>query len=96
MNGKNMNTTSKTDWARVDALTDEDIDTSDIPPLSDDFFSNARWRVPPTPRTVVIRVDPETYEWFQAQGESSERQMALALRIYAESGKSSRTDLESP
>jgi hypothetical protein len=29
---------SKTDWARIDAMKDEDIDYSDIPPLTDDFF----------------------------------------------------------
>ena len=30
--------TSKTDWPRIDAKTDDMIDTSDIPPLSDDFL----------------------------------------------------------
>ncbi len=29
-----MNNTSRTDWARIDAMNDEDIGTSDIPPLS--------------------------------------------------------------
>ena len=33
-----MSNTSETDWARIDAMTDDDIDTSDIPPLADDFF----------------------------------------------------------
>lgn len=33
-----MNNTSKTDWARIDAMSDEEIDTSDIPPLSDEFL----------------------------------------------------------
>lgn len=28
----------KTDWARIDAMSDEDIDTSDIPPLTDEFL----------------------------------------------------------
>ena len=37
--------------------------------------------------TVIIRIDPETFEWFQSQGENSEQQMAAALRIYAESNK---------
>jgi len=30
------------DWARVDSMTDEEIDTSDIPPLDDPFFSRAQ------------------------------------------------------
>jgi len=87
MNEKNMNSTSKTDWARVDALTDDDIDVSDIPPLSEDFFAKARWRIPVTPMTVIIRIDSETFQWFQSLGEKSEEQMAMALRIYAESNK---------
>lgn len=82
-----MNNTSKTDWARVDALTDEDIDTSDIAPLSEEFFAKAQWRVPASTLTVTVRVDPETLAWFQSQGETAEQQMAAALRIYAEARK---------
>ena len=82
-----MNSMSGTDWARIDALTDEDIDTSDIPPLTEEFFAKARWRIPLKPMTVIIRIDPETFEWFQSQGETSEQQISMALRIYAESGK---------
>jgi len=82
-----MNSISRTDWSRVDALTDEDIDTSDIPPLTEEFFAKARWRIPVTQMTVIIRIDPETFEWFRSQGENSEQQMAAALRIYAESNK---------
>lgn len=33
-----------TDWAKVKALTDEEIDTSDIPPLGDGFFASATFR----------------------------------------------------
>jgi hypothetical protein len=34
-----MNKSSETDWARVDALTEAEIDTSDIPPITDEQFS---------------------------------------------------------
>lgn len=33
-----------TDWVKVKALTDEEIDTSDVPPLGDGFFANAKFR----------------------------------------------------
>jgi len=46
MNEPNMNRPSRTDWARIDAMTDEEIDTSDIPPLTDEFFKNATLRMP--------------------------------------------------
>ena len=41
-----LNNSSKTDWERIDALTDDEIDTSDAPPLTADFFAKARWLMP--------------------------------------------------
>jgi hypothetical protein len=46
MNARNLNKQSATDWARIDRMTDEEIDTSDIPPLTDAFFAKAKWRLP--------------------------------------------------
>ncbi|NES25733.1 MAG: BrnA antitoxin family protein [Symploca sp. SIO3E6] len=82
-----MKNTSRTDWARIDAMRDEDIDTSDIPPLSEEFFSNAQLRMPKSAVTTTVQVDPETLAWFQAQGETAQQQMSVALRIYAEAHK---------
>jgi uncharacterized protein (DUF4415 family) len=85
MRGKTMNNTSKTDWARIDAMTDDEIDTSDIPPLADDFFLKAELRMPSSSlATVAIRVDSETLSWFQSKGAEADQHMAAALRIYAE------------
>jgi uncharacterized protein (DUF4415 family) len=83
-----MSSTSRTDWARIDAMTDDDIDTSDIPPLTDEFFAKAKLRSP-SPATVTVPVDAETLAWFQAKGEEAEQHMAAALRIYAEAQKRS-------
>lgn len=87
MNAKTMNNTSRTDWARIDAMSDEDIDTSDIPPLSEEFFAKSQLRMPRSPIPVSVLVDPNTLAWFQAQGKSAEQQMSIALRIYAEAHK---------
>jgi uncharacterized protein (DUF4415 family) len=77
--------TSKTDWARVSALTDAEIDTSEIPPLDDSFFSQARLRLPPQPLTeVTLHLDPQVLDWFQKQGSSYEELINAALRIYAQ------------
>lgn len=43
----NLKKPSQTNWARIDQMTDEEIDTSDIPPLDDAFFTSARLRMPP-------------------------------------------------
>jgi len=83
-----MNNTSKTNWARIDAMTDDDIDTSDIPPLDEAFFAKAKLRMPQsTVSMVTVPIDVETLNWFQSQGEGAEQHMAAALRIYAESQK---------
>jgi hypothetical protein len=44
MNENDLKKVSKTDWQRIDAMSDEDIDTSDIPPLDEAFFANAQIR----------------------------------------------------
>lgn len=87
MNADDMSNTSKTDWNRIDAMSDENIDTSDIPPLSEEFFDKAKLRMPKTPVKVLIPIDLETFAWFQAQGESAEQLMSVALKIYAEAHK---------
>jgi uncharacterized protein (DUF4415 family) len=82
-----MNSTSETNWEKVDSLTEEEIDTSDIPPLTEEFFSKSRWWKPVEPLNVLVQVDPSTLAWFQAQGDDYEKKMAAALRIYAEAHK---------
>lgn len=83
-----MNNTSRTDWSRIDAMTDSDIDTSDIPPLTDEFFEKAKLRMPASSlSTVAVRIDSETLEWFQSKGEEADQHMAAALRIYADAQK---------
>jgi hypothetical protein len=92
MNKDAMSNTSKTDWARIDAMTDDDMDTSDIPPLGEEFFAKATLRMlQSTVFVVPVPVDAETLGWFQAQGEGAERPMAVPLKIYAEAQKQSAT-----
>jgi len=43
---EDKNSTSKhpqTDWQKLEAMTDEEIDYSDIPPLDDDFLHALRY-----------------------------------------------------
>ena len=71
--------------------SNNEIDTSDIPPLTDEFFSKAKLRMPSSLATVAVRVDSETLSWFQSKGEEAEQHMAAALRIYAEAQKTAAT-----
>lgn len=84
MNAKNLKKQSKTDWARIDRMTDEEIDTSDNPPLDDDFFARAEWRMPEKKRAVTLSVDSEVLKWFEGQGADFQQRINAALKIYAE------------
>lgn len=90
MSDKPTNKPSETDWERIDAMTDEDIDTSDIPPLDDTFFKRAKVRLPKRLVTMTVQVDAEVLDWFKAQGDDYEQRVNAALRIYAEAHKSIR------
>lgn len=81
---KNLKKPSETDWARIDAMTDEDIDTSNIPPLTDDFFAGAEWRMPENKTAVTLSVDSEVLKWFEAQGTDFQHRVNAALKIYDE------------
>lgn len=37
---------SETHWERLDVLADDEIDTSDIPPLTEEDFARSSWRLP--------------------------------------------------
>jgi len=39
MNADITSNTSQTDWAKINAMSDNNIDTSDISPLSADFWA---------------------------------------------------------
>ncbi|WP_176453139.1 hypothetical protein [Pseudanabaena sp. SR411] len=41
-----MTNISKTNWDKLDALSESEIDVSDIPPLTEDFFNKSRWWKP--------------------------------------------------
>lgn len=89
-----MNSSSKTNWERFDARADDDIDTSDSPVLSDEFFGKAQWLMPEGSSaeqriTVEIQIDKNLLAWFQEQGQDYERRMRAALRLYAEAHRAS-------
>lgn len=87
MNASSLKKPSETDWTRIDQMSDEEIDTSDIPPLGETFFANAKLRMPENKVSVTVSVDADVLEWFKAQGEEFQNRINAALRIYAEAHK---------
>lgn len=68
-------------------MADEEVDTSDIPPLDETFFAGARVRVPKGKVSVTLDVDADVLAWFKEQGEDFQNRINAALKIYAEAHK---------
>ncbi|WP_263322587.1 BrnA antitoxin family protein [Endozoicomonas sp. Mp262] len=82
-----MKKTPGTDWKRLESMKDEEIDTSDIPELDDDFFNEAELRVP-VKKPVTIRLDADVLEWFKNQGQGYQTRINSLLRKYMEAQQS--------
>lgn len=76
-----MSKTSKTDWKRLGEMKDQDIDTSEIPELGEDFFKNAELHIP-AKQSVTIRLDADVLEWFKSQGTGYQTRINQLLRQY--------------
>jgi uncharacterized protein (DUF4415 family) len=87
MKEKNLKKNSRTDWARVDAIKDEDIDFSDIPELGEAFFQNATIRLPERKVPVCIRLDREVVDWFKARGKRYQSRINAVLKAFIEKHK---------
>jgi uncharacterized protein (DUF4415 family) len=78
----------KTDWDRIDALTDEDIDRAiaedpDAAPLDIDW-SKAEIVYPPKKQAVSIRLDEDVLDYFRAQGPGYQTRINAVLRHFVE------------
>jgi uncharacterized protein (DUF4415 family) len=78
-----MKKQSKTNWDRIDAQKDEDIDYSDNPRLTPAFFEKAvRW--PGNKELISLRLDPDVLSFFRRQGKGYQTTINLLLRRYME------------
>ena len=61
---------SQTDWKRLDAMTEEDIDFSDCPEITPEMFAKAvvRRGLPKTQTKaeITLRIDSDVLEWFKS------------------------------
>lgn len=88
MSNEPISSNSQTDWQRLDAMTDEDIDLSDCPEVTPELFAKAVVRRGlPTAKNksqVTLRIDSEVLEWFKSQGRGYQTQINALLRAYME------------
>ena len=87
MNGNDSNNISRTDWAALEAMTDEEIDYSEIPPLTEAFFENATLRIPADQARSLIQLEAEVIEWYQSQGTDYKTLIHSVLRRYMEDSR---------
>lgn len=77
-----------TDWEQLAQMTDEDIDTSEIPPVPLEMFARGIVRRGLKPvvakKQLTIRVDGDVLEWFKSQGRGYQTQINALLRAYME------------
>jgi uncharacterized protein (DUF4415 family) len=76
----------KTDWAAVDALTDEEIEVAvrndpDAVPLDFDW-SEAVLVIPPKKKAISIRVDEDVLDYFKRGGAGYQRRINAVLRSF--------------
>ena len=87
---------SRTDWRRVDATRDEDIDLSGSPEMTPEMFARAiaRQGLKPlrTKRQVTMRIDADVLDWFRARGPGYQTKINALLRAYVDAHRTGRAD----
>ena len=84
MSGNDLNNTSGTNWEALESMSDDDIDYSDIPLLTDEFFEKAILRIPAAQAHNLIQLDPDVMAWFQTQGAEYKTLIHIVLRRHIE------------
>ena len=83
---------SLTDWERLDAIQDDEIDLSDVPEITPELFAKAVVRqglkTKPAKKQVTIRLDEDVLHWFRTQGRGYQTRINALLRAYMEAHRS--------
>ncbi len=85
---------SRTDWARLDATTQAELEAS-IAADPDDVHEAPQWDqavlgLPPRKEHINIRVDADVLEWFRQTGRGYQTRMNNVLRAFVESRRRMR------
>jgi uncharacterized protein (DUF4415 family) len=93
MSNKPTSRNSETDWQRLDAMTDQDIDLSDCPEVTPEQFASSVVRrglpVAQNKAQVTLPIDSDVLEWFKSRGRGYQTQINTLLRAYMEAHRSS-------
>ncbi len=84
MNKENFTKQSRTDWAKIDAMTDDDIDFTDCPEVMDEMWATGVLRKNLKQTQETLTVDRDVLEFFKAQGRDYQTKINQLLRAYME------------
>jgi uncharacterized protein (DUF4415 family) len=81
----------RTDWARIDALADEEIEAAvladpEAVPFDLDW-SGALLIVPPKKRSLSLTLDEDVLDFFRQEGAGYQRRINAVLRAYMQTKK---------
>ncbi len=75
----------QTDWARVDAMTEEELEASiDHDEEGEIDWSTVQVGIPGPKQQLTVRFDADVVEWFKAQGAGYQTRMNAVLRSFVE------------
>ncbi|MBA2278732.1 MAG: BrnA antitoxin family protein [Chloroflexia bacterium] len=78
----------RTDWAKVDALTEEELEASiDFEEEGEIDWSTVQSGIPGPQQQFTLWLDQEVIDWFTAQGIGYRSQMNAVLRSYVDAQK---------
>ena len=78
----------RTDWARVDAMTEEELEVAiDFDDEGEFDVSTVQRGIPGPTRQLTVRFDVDVIEWFQAQGAGYQTRMNAVLRSFVAAQK---------
>jgi uncharacterized protein (DUF4415 family) len=86
---------SQSDWARINAMTEEEIRRSeegdpDLEGLDDLDWSQAEWVNYGTKRPISIRLDADVLEHFKAAGPRYQSRINAVLKAYVRAAEKRR------
>jgi uncharacterized protein (DUF4415 family) len=84
MNEPNEEGSSRPDRGDGDTWVDQQIDASELPPAETMEVERIPAHMVRRSVEVTVRLDPDVFAWFKAQGDDYEKWINAALRIYVE------------
>ena len=93
VSGTGGRSAGKTDWDRLDRMTDQEIETAvaddpDSPPLlSETFWRNSVVVRPQKKIPITVRLDADVVKWFRSHGKGYQTHINAVLRSYVQTHK---------